>query len=103
PTDMLELPPAITWGLILIHTGTVGCFAPNCSNIDKLSILICAPRADTSSISSRDTPLGVNIISSGLKPASNPNCTSCKETVSNPLPKLLNNFRMDIFDNALQA
>ena len=40
PTEILVLPPAITCGLIRMQTGVLGCLAPNCSNIDKLSIFI---------------------------------------------------------------
>ena len=46
-------------GLIRIQTGVLGCFCPNNSNIDKLSILICIPNLATSSISCRETPFGV--------------------------------------------
>ena len=60
-------------GFIRIQTGVLGCFVPNCSRVERLSILIWTPMAATLSISSKETPLGVNIICSGLKPAFMPN------------------------------
>ena len=86
-----------------MQTGVFGNFAPNCSRIDKLSILICAPIFDTFSISSIETPLGVYIIFSGLYPALIPNSTSWMDTVSSPEPNFLMKFNIEIFDNALQA
>ncbi len=103
PTEIFEFPPAITWGLIRMHTGILGCFAPNCSKMDKLSILMRTPRAAASSISSKETPLGVKMIDSGEKPAKNPNRTSWMDTVSKPLPRLFISRRMAMLDKAFAA
>jgi len=65
--------------------------------------LICTPNFETFSISSSDTPLGVKIIFSGLKPAFNPRWTSWIETVSIPDPSELNNLRTEILESALTA
>ena len=103
PTEMLVFPPAITCGFILIQTGTSGCFAPNCSRMERLSMLICTPSSAACSISSKETPLGVNIIFEGSTPASIPNCTSWIETVSRPAPRWLNNRSTDMFESAFTA
>ena len=50
PTEILEFPPAITCGFILIQTGISGCLLPNCSKMDRLSMLIRTPNLAASSI-----------------------------------------------------
>ena len=59
PYRDIAIPPAMTWGLIRIQTGMSGYLLPNCSRIERLSILICTPILATDSISLKDTPLGV--------------------------------------------
>ena len=66
-------------------------------------MLICTPRDVASSISNRETPLGVKIICSGKKPAARPNLTSWMETVSMPAPRVLKNFKIDILESAFTA
>ena len=66
-------------------------------------MLIRTPSLDAASISSSETPLGVKMMDSGLKPANRPNCTSWIETVSKPLPRLFINLKIEILDKALAA
>ena len=62
--------------LIRTQTGVLGCLVPNCSRIERLSILICTPILATFSSSSKETPLGVNIIFDGSIPAARARRTS---------------------------
>ena len=103
PTDILEFPPASMWGLILTHTSIPEFLFPNSSKIDRLSMLIFTPKDETSSISLIETPFGVYIIFSALKPQLNANFTSCIDTASIPDPKLFKNLKIDIFDDAFTA
>jgi hypothetical protein len=89
------LPPAITCGLIRIQTGTFGCFVPNCSRMDKLSILIWTPIAFTSFLLKK-RHLVYKIYFSGSYPAWSPNCT-WMDTVS---ASYFSNWSTATFDNA---
>ena len=66
-------------------------------------MFILTPNFAASSISSRETPFGVNMMDSGLKPANNPSYTSCIDTVSKPLPRLFINLNIVMLDSALAA
>ena len=66
-------------------------------------MLILTPNDETSSISLIETPLGVYIIFSALKPQLKANFTSCIDTASIPDPKLFKNLKIYIFDDAFTA